>query len=172
MRSRMLSILSGFALLGITLLAVPAMAEEEMRPDCDGADDFFRRGYYDDYMQAMKRAAEMGDTECQFRIGTTYRDGLLIPQDFGSALGWYRLAASRGHPFAQFEIGTMYDTGSGVTQDYLEAVRWYRLAANQGFSMAQRNLAVMYGEGLGVPKDKTRAEVLYRLSLSKPKQTF
>jgi TPR repeat protein len=139
---------------------------------CDETQDLYKRGYYEEYIDAMKAASERGDTECQFRLGTVYRDGVLTKQDYGMAVSWYRLAASRGHPYAQFELGTMYDNGEGVQQDYAEAVRWYEAAANQGFSMAQHNLAVMYEDGVGVPKDIERARLLYDLSTGHKTQEF
>ena len=162
------SALRGAAVLAV-FLASPGSARAD---DCADAQDLYRRGFYEEYIDAMKAAGEHGAAECLFRVGTVYRDGILTRQDLGTALAWFRLAAARDHPFAQFELGTMYDLGQGVPQDYLEAVRWYRRAANQGFQMAQHNLAVMYEEGLGVPRDPAGAALLYRMSTRRSSDAF
>ncbi len=72
-----------------------------------------------------------------------------VPQDYKTAVKWYRLAAEQGYADAQFNMGVMYSKGKGVPQDYKTAVKWYKLAAEQGYADAQFNLGLMYV--IGVP---------------------
>ena len=113
---------------------------------------------------ALVRSAEQGDAAAQTSLGFMYRNGEGVPQDYGEALRWYRLAADQGYAGAQFNIGIMYANGEGVPQDYGEGVRWYRLAADQGFASAQYNLSGMYLNGRGVPQDDGEAVRWHRLA--------
>ena len=44
-------------------------------------------------------------------IGTLYRDGQGVTQDYAEAMRWFRLAADRGNAIAQMNIGTLYRNG-------------------------------------------------------------
>ena len=57
---------------------------------------------------------------------------LLVPQDAGEAVHWWRLAADQGYAIAQYNLGVMYADGRGVPQDYVAAHMWANLAAAQG----------------------------------------
>ena len=54
-----------------------------------------------------------------------------VPQDYGEAAKWYRLAAEQGNPTAQSNLGSMYYSGQGVPQDYVQAYMWVDLAASR-----------------------------------------
>ena len=54
-----------------------------------------------------------------------------VPQDYGEAAKWYRLAAEQGNPTAQSNLGSMYYSGQGVRQDYVQAYLWVDLAASR-----------------------------------------
>ena len=69
-----------------------------------------------------------------------YDNGQGVPQDYKTAVKWYRLAAKQGYALAQTNLGVMYANGQGVPQDYKTAVKWYTLAAEQGYTRAQTNL--------------------------------
>src|SRR5262249_27764317 len=58
-------------------------------------------------------------------------DGQGVPQDFGEAAKWYRLAAEQGNPTAQSNLASMYFSGQGVKQDYVQAYLWVSLAASR-----------------------------------------
>ena len=97
-------------------------------------------------------------------LGVMYRQGTGVPQDYKTAVKWYRLAAEQGNADAQSNLGTMYDNGQGVPQDYKTAVKWYRLAAEQGYAIAQSNLGMMYDNGQGVPQDYVRAHMWFNIA--------
>ena len=97
-------------------------------------------------------------------ISVMYRKGQGVPQDYGEAVKWYRIAAEQGLRLSQFGLGLMYDIGWGVPQDYTEAVSWYRKAGNQGQVLAQAKLGAMYLEGNGVTQDYVLAHMWFNLA--------
>jgi hypothetical protein len=71
-----------------------------------------------------------GDAAAQMKLGDIYANGQGVPQDYGEAARWYRLAANQGDAKAQHRLGDMYFNGQGVPKDFGEAARWYRLAGD------------------------------------------
>ena len=61
-----------------------------------------------------------------------YYNGEGVPQDYGEAVKWFRLAAEQGNAQAQFNLGLMYSIGDGVPQDYIQAHMWFNLAGARG----------------------------------------
>jgi hypothetical protein len=110
----------------------------------------------------LRAAAQSGDANAQFNLGTMYLKGRGVPQDYAQALSWFHKAAEQGNAFAQNNLGFMYYFGQGVPEDYAQAAYWYRKAAEQGVAMAQYNLGVMYTNGRGVPQDYAQAAYWYR----------
>ena len=55
-----------------------------------------------------------------------------MPQDYGKAARWYRLAAEQGFPAAQANLGHQYQVGQGVPKNYIQALMWYKLAVELG----------------------------------------
>jgi anti-anti-sigma factor len=109
-----------------------------------------------------REAAERGDAEAQYRLGTCYENGTGIDQDFAQALAWYRRSADQGHVGAQHALATAYAYGMHVPQDYDEAVRWYLKAAEQGYAESQYAVGMNYSYGIGVEQDSLEAEKWYR----------
>jgi uncharacterized protein len=62
-------------------------------------------------------------------IGVLYDTGHGVPQNFATALFWYRRAAEAGSATAAFNVGAMYDNGRGTATDHQEAIKWWRVAA-------------------------------------------
>ena len=113
-------------------------------------------------MQKLKAAAERGDTAAQTKLGTMYRLGLGVEQDYAKALILYRKAADQGNAEAQARLGRMYENGKGVKKDLKEAAKWYRKAAELDFPPASIMLGRMYENGKGVKKDLKEAAKWYR----------
>lgn len=90
-------------------------------------------GYEQDIPRAMglfRRAADSGNAEAQFKLGTMYCQGLGgLKKQEAIGVQYYALAADQGHKSALFQLGTCFSRGIGVEVDKGEAVRYFRLAA-------------------------------------------
>ena len=136
---------------GLTASQIADIAEDY----CNG-----RNGKTKDYSLAVKwarKAAELGNSRGQFRLGYCYYSGEGVTQDYAEATKWFRKAADQGYVYAQYNLGLCYYYSRGVTQDYAEATKWWRKAADQGHSIAQYNLGYCYKYGQGVTQDYAEA---------------
>ena len=123
-------------------------------------------------LDALRSAAEQGDSAAQYSLGVTYDNGTGVPEDDSQAVHWYRMAAEQGHLDAQARLGSVL-TGylnrsmpglfERLPVDVAESLRWHRMAAEQGHTGAQYTLGEMYYDGTGVPEDKAEAARWYRL---------
>lgn len=128
--------------------------------DFQDANDAFARQDYATAVAKYTKAADAGNTEAQYRLGTMYQkdtEGEGVAHDDPAAVRWYRKAAEAGHAKAQNNLGWMYANGRGVPQDDREAARWYRRAADAGQALTQYYLGVRYRDGKGVPQDNVQA---------------
>jgi TPR repeat protein len=89
------------------------------------------------------QAAEQGDAEAQFRLGSMYlgADTPSSQHRYVDAAEWFAKAAEQGHVGAQSMLGSLYFTGRGVPRDYVKAYMWSSIAATQGNSVSQEQLA-------------------------------
>ena len=94
-------------------------------------------------LDALRRAAEQGDAEAQYRLGVRYETRHEVPRDETEAVRWYRMAGEQGYTSAQLGLGHRYQFGFGVPEDDAEAVRWYRMGAEQGDADTQLKLGFM-----------------------------
>ncbi len=62
-------------------------------------------------------AAEQGDADAQYSLGSLYWTGVHIPRDYGKAVDWYTRAALQGHLNATSMLSVAYRDGLGVPQD-------------------------------------------------------
>jgi hypothetical protein len=125
---------------------------------------YYGRGVPQDYAEALgwfRKAADQGDAEAQYDVGSRYYYGQGVAQDYAEALRWYRKAADQGEARAQCGLGSMYYYGQGTQQDRAEAAKWYRQAADRGQAKAEYDLGYMY-YGQGVQEDRAEADRLYR----------
>mgnify|MGYP001451244388 CR=1 FL=1 len=72
---------------------------------------------------ARRQAAELGDAEAQYNLGSCFSRGYGVEQDTEQAVHWYRLAAEQGDA---------------------EVLAWLLVTAEQGSIEAQVNLVEMY----------------------------
>ena len=96
----------------------------------------------------LRRQAEQGNAEAQYKLGHMYEDGKGVPAYDAEAVKWYRLAAAQGAVEAQFRLGVIYASkGRAVPTDDAEAMTWWSQAAERGHRHAQHNLGIMYTKG-------------------------
>jgi TPR repeat protein len=88
----------------------------------------------------LRKLAEAGNPEAQYRLASQYRTGRGIPQDDLLAFKWMKAAAERNHDRAQFNLAEMYLAGRGVASDVAGAKLWLQKAASRGNDEAARLL--------------------------------
>jgi TPR repeat protein len=131
-----------------------------------GLEEAIRPGEYREAGEWLRKAAEAGIAEAQYRLGTLYQSGRLAGQDPTNTLFWLEKAAAQHHVAALYNLGSMYGTGRGVTIDPQVAVRYFRQAAELGDAYAQYNLARRCEEGQGTALDLVEAWKWYALAAS------
>lgn len=125
--------------------------------DFQAGEDAYLQGNFQAAFEIWEPLAYQGDAEAQNMLGYMYRFGQGVPQDYGEARKWYRLAADQGNATAQNNLGVLYRLGLGGPQDFQTALHWFRRAADQGDGGAQNHLGLMYYKGEGVSQDNVQA---------------
>lgn len=102
-------------------------------------------------MMKCRKAAERGDANAQYRLGSCYSNGDGVETNEVEAVRWYRMAAEQYHKAAeqgeadaQYRLGTCYAFGDGVETNEAEALKWYHKAAEQGHEGAKGQLVAWY----------------------------
>jgi len=107
-----------------------------------------------DELQQIQAAAQAGDARAQTTLGTLYKEGGGVSQDYDKAREWYEKAAAQNHATAQYLLGLLYAQGRGIERDDSKAREWWEKAAKQGFPPAQTGMGLLYTYGKnGVPHD-------------------
>jgi len=69
------------------------------------------------------KAAEAGDPDAMFRLGTAYLEGKDVRPNAATAFSWMQKAAEKDHAKAQSSLGRMYSDGTGVPRNLSLAYR-------------------------------------------------
>jgi uncharacterized protein len=93
----------------------------------------------------FKEAAERGNPDAQVELGSHYKDGDGVEQNYVLAAEWYRKAAEHvpnlgGAGQGRNNLGILYVDGLGVPKDYVQAYMWFSLAGTEA------NLAAVQAE--------------------------
>ena len=112
----------------------------------------------------QNEAAERGDADAQFTLGTYHLMQEGGNRDPEQAVRWFRQAAEQGHADAQYLLAHCYLSGDGVGRDPEQAVHWFTLAAQQGHADAQFALGTRYLSGEGVERSPEQAAHWYALA--------
>lgn len=95
-------------------------------------------------IEALKAAAEKGDSDAQFQLGNAYQMGEGVTQNDLQAIHWMTKSANQRNLDAMFNLGMAYRGGYGVPQDHVTAYMWLELAVAGGSTKAfdlRRDLA-------------------------------
>jgi TPR repeat protein len=108
---------------------------------------------------ALRKSAEEGNAEAQFRLGVIYGNGDEgVEIDHQKAMAWFSQAARQGHENALITMAWMYANGAGVDMDEDKARELYLMAADHGSAKAQYVVATMFRFAqFGAEKDLARA---------------
>lgn len=129
------------------------------------------------YKQAfpwLEKAANQGNADAAFEIGTNYYNGERgLKQDYSEAAKWLKIAAEKNHTGAIEWLASMYYEGEGVKKDYDEVVRLCnkgiflkeKEAKEQEYEYVYSTLYSVLGDcylyGYGVEKNESKAFELY-----------
>lgn len=93
----------------------------------------------------LRRAAELGVAEAQFKLALAARYGEGTAQNNAESLAWLTKAARQGHAGAMNLLGKLYlgDSGGMVAPDEQTAAQWLAKAANAGNAEAMWALALL-----------------------------
>lgn len=112
-----------------------------------------------------RMAANQGDAEGEFGLGSMLAAGEGVPKNYGEAFKWIKRAAERSYLPAVNALAEAYWTGDlGLGQegrkDQEQALRWIRQAAEKGHLPSVNALAQAYRNGLlGLAPDTEQAKV-------------
>ena len=126
----------------------------------ESADELVRRAdkLYDEkkYVEALplyRRAADMGSSWAQFRVGWMTNNAEGTTKDTETARKYYLMSARQGYHYAQYNLAIIYD----ADKNYEESYKWYRKAAEQDHDSAMYWLGIALQEGRGCVKDEKEA---------------
>ena len=96
----------------------------------------------EDGIAMIRKAAEAGDPEGQYKLGYLYLDGVLKEKDEEShseGIKWVLASANQNYASAQALTGLLYENSG--EEGYVQAEEWYRKAAEQNLPDGQYMLA-------------------------------
>jgi TPR repeat protein len=105
-------------------------------------------------------AAEAGNPEAAFNVGSFHDDGVVVPKDEAKAAEWYGKAAEAGVPAAMHTLGLMLATGRGVPRDLKRGAEMLRLAREEGDTDVEDDVR-QFLESL-TPDERARVEAELR----------
>lgn len=115
-------------------------------------------------LDIIKLAADSGDAEAQFMLGSALFAGKVMKQNYHEAFKWLSKSASKGNIDALGLLGYQYQNGLGVAQDTRKAIEVYTMSAVKGQTSSSWFLGTLYLEGNGIGKDSKQALRWFRLS--------
>lgn len=104
-----------------------------------------------------RQAAEMGDVNTQFKVGSIYLENNDF-HDIKKAAKYLTAAAEQNHIVAQYKLGTILIDGEGDLKNPMRAVQLFIKAANKNVLRAQVSLGAVYADGVsGIKPNPTLA---------------
>ena len=87
-------------------------------------------------VEELRKKAEAGDAESQYRYAQTLQYGLGVPMDDDQSLQWYRASADQGFERARFSLGEICKEGRITPQDLVQACAWYLAVVDSAGDLA------------------------------------
>lgn len=117
----------------------------------------YQRKDYEVAYQLALPAAQAGDANAQYLIGTQFWRGRGVARNDADAARWFASAAERNHADAMTDLAAMYRLGEGVEKDTRRTFSLLMKAADLDNATAQHDLGQAYQKGIGVTKDMIHA---------------
>lgn len=144
----------------ITLLTISAITYGNQSLDSlkiyEMARKYDREKNYEKALEYYNLSADQGYYEALFRLGTFYKDGYLVQQNYPKAVKLFKSAAKNdnGETPSNYNLGQMYYEGLGVKKDYSKALEYFKKASiKYSAGYPEYKIANMYHNGIGVKKD-------------------
>jgi TPR repeat protein len=107
----------------------------------------WQSGHYADAIKGAMADAQKGDANAQALLGRAYYEGVGVPRNFATALGWLNKAVAQGNADGMFFLGLMYEHGAGVNQDLPKSLDLFDRAGEKGQRYAQMEAKGMRMQG-------------------------
>jgi uncharacterized protein len=107
----------------------------------------------DTYRFWLRKAATLGATDAQYRMGAAYRLGDGVPKDVESSVAWYRKAAAKNDPRALYDLALHYHEDKTNRAATMAADDFLLRAAQGGHREAQFLCAMSCFRGDVAPRD-------------------
>jgi TPR repeat protein len=128
-------------MLFLTLVSSGSLASENAKLFYDrGMSWFFSENMYEATFW-WELAAKEGHSDAQNNVGSSYRHGEGVLQDYAEALKWYKLAAMQGTATSHNSIGEMYLKGQGLPRDNVRAHMWFNIATTRQKDKQHKKIA-------------------------------
>ena len=114
--------------------------------------------------ELMRVAAEAGNPEAQYALGTLYKGGRGVAKDMHQAVYLFGLAALADYTDAEVEYAIALYNGDGVARNQEVAAALFHKAALKNNPVAQNRLAHILSSGLGAPADPVAATKWHLIS--------
>lgn len=124
-------------------------------------------------LELLNKAADAGNAEAIYAIGTWYLFGTHVRKNFRQAAEMLQRAAELGYASANYDLAVSYEKGKGVERDRPKAFSLYMKAALLGDEQAMYEVGRCFYWGIGTLRDRQAAEVWFKAFKrleEKPKQ--
>ena len=113
--------LRNICIISFLIISLSSYGQSEL----DTAREAIEAGDYEVAYEKLLPLAEAGNPEAQYNLGVMYQEGLVVEQNYGKALKWFRKAAEQGDVQAQYNLGGISHHGYGLqnaiqVHNYLE----------------------------------------------------
>jgi len=125
--------MKNFLILPVLLLTL-LVGTPAFSADWDKGYTAYDNGDFATALREWTPLAEQGNANAQTFLGFMYSEGIGVPQDYKTAMKWFKLAAEQGDNTlgALYNLGLHYNEGWGVIQDNVYAHMWLNIAASSG----------------------------------------
>jgi TPR repeat protein len=114
------------------------------------------------------RAAELGHSRAQLRIGLAFEKGQLgLERNHAKAMEYYKMASDQGDPEGMFNYAEILESGKGVPMDVNRAVMLYRMSAQKGHTPAIAWYGTLMMHGRHVPQQIEQGKALIKLAIDR-----
>ena len=108
----------------------------------------YQNGDYKEALRLWKKAADQGDAEAQYSLGTLYDYGQGVQQNYSKAKELYEKACNGGNARACKNIGLLYLNGKGVQQNYSKAKEFFKKSCDGGYKNGCKNYKILNEQGV------------------------